>query len=278
MQNIKLSFKGVQDATINKPLTTYNVEKMELKEEQDKDMEEGQISYVVTIPDMYCEEERCILTSVALPACPSLSEPASIPIVTCHVEYFNISSSRQTMQDAWFNIVRNKKLDQPIPSDNRDEIELHQLRCGVATTLDKANALAHGGDMAAARRLVDENQQMLMRNRMMPTSRLVSHLVKTTQESLNGLDDEVEKGNGRVLGVQSESTMHSVCVRLQGGAFYFLTFSECSGPPCDMLHLSCCASSMLHLSCCTSSMHASCIERVCHTSCHSLFQSITASH
>ena len=168
--------------------------KSEEVDEETEAAETEHFSYVVSIPDIYLEEERCILTKVTLPEYSSLSEPTSIHIVTCHLEYFNILTNRHTEQEVWFNIVRNKNLEGPVPSDARDEIELHQMRCGVASNLDKANTLALGGNMAAARQLLKEDQETLMQYRLLDTKPLAAYLLSTVQQSLGGLDDTVRVG------------------------------------------------------------------------------------
>ena len=199
LQNVKLTFTGVGDVIINKPLTSYKVEKKRVKKtgednEEKETAEEWEISYQVSIPDIYCEEERCILAKAILPACPSLTQATSVPVATCHLEYFDVLTCKLNKEEAWFNIVRNNTLDRTVPSDDRDEIELHEMRCTVASTLEEANSLAKEGQMAAARNLLGENERRLQHCPTVLRSRpLHAHLIRTVQHSLDGLEDQVSR-------------------------------------------------------------------------------------
>ena len=196
---MKLSFTGVDKVTLDKPLTTYKVEKKTVKKQDEEKMETSEASeeqwktsYVVSIPDIYCEEERCILVKAVLPHCSSLATATSVPVVTCHLEYFDVLTSRLSKEEAWFNIVRNKNLDRTVPSDERDEIELHEMRCKVAANLEQANTLARQGKMAAARELLGADQRQLQHCPQVLRSRpLHAHLIRTVQHSLDGLEDSV---------------------------------------------------------------------------------------
>ena len=181
---------------MNKPLTTYKVEQKKVKrtgvDGEKEGPEEWQTSYVVSIPDIYCEEERCILAKATLPACPDLSTATSVPVVICRLEYFDVLTSKLSTEEAWFNIVRNRNLDRTVPSDDRDEIELHEMRCTVASTLQQANVLAREGKMAAARDLLGERRVRLQHCPPVLHSRpLHAHLMTTVQHSLDGLEDTV---------------------------------------------------------------------------------------
>jgi len=196
---VKLSFTGVDEVTLDKPLTTYKVEKKVVKKQGEEKMEaneaseeQWETSYVVSIPDIYCEEERCILIKAVLPSCSALATATSVPVVTCHLEYFDVLTSRLNREEAWFNIVRNKNLDRTIPSDEKDDIEMHEMRCKVASNLEQANTLAQQGKIAAARDLLGEDQRQLEHCPQVLRKRpLHAHLIRTVQHSLDGLEDSV---------------------------------------------------------------------------------------
>ncbi len=164
---------------MSRPLTSYKV----------AEQEAGR-SYQVTIHDMYCEEERCILATATLPAQPTLVDPTSVPVVTCKVEYFDVLASKPNEATAALSVVRNKALQRPIPSDAKDEIELHRIRCEVASTLEQAESLATAGDIPAARRALLRVQGRV-RESGLAAKPLTVHLQGAVQQSLEGLQDKV---------------------------------------------------------------------------------------
>lgn len=176
-QNVKLTFTGCVEAEVSRPVTSYKVSELE-----------GKKSYQVAIHDIYSEEERCILTTITLPADPALQDPTSVAIVTCKVEYFDVLCSRSTDADMAFSLVKNKDLRAPIPSDAKDEIELHQIRCEVASTLERAGSLANAGDFTAARHVLAQAQGRVAASKVSYRP-LAQHLAQTIGESIDGMED-----------------------------------------------------------------------------------------
>lgn len=200
---MKLSFTAVGQVVVNKPLTTYKVEQKKVKragvDGEKEGPEEWHTSYVVSIPDIYCEEERCILAKAVLPACPDLATATSVPVITCQLEYFDVLNGKLNTEEAWFNIVRNRNLDRTVPSDDRDEIELHEMRSTVASSLEQANNMAREGKVAAARNLLGEHRVRLLHcPPVLQAKPLHAHLMKTVDHSIDGLEDTVSVINSVV--------------------------------------------------------------------------------
>ena len=176
---MRLTFTASEEVILGRPLTSYRV----AEKEQGK-------SYQVTIHDMYCEEERCILATATLSASPTLTDPTSVAVVTCKVEYFDVLGSKPTEGTATLSVVRNKSLERPIPSDAKDEIELHHIRCEVASTLDQAGHLANAGNIPAARQALVQVQGRV-KGSVVAARPLAVHLQGAVQQSLEGLQDKV---------------------------------------------------------------------------------------
>ena len=180
-QNVKLTFTASDDITLSRPQTTYKVS----EEEKGK-------CYRVAIHDIYSEEERCILAAAKLTACPTMVDPTSFTVVTCKVEYFDVLSSKQSEGTSLVNVVRNRSLQHPIPSDAQDEVELHRMRCEVASTLEEAGKLANAGNIPAARKVLVHMQQRVQDSKVAARP-LAVHLQGTMKHSLDGLEDTVCK-------------------------------------------------------------------------------------
>lgn len=186
---------------MHRPMTTYKVTEKEAGK-----------CYQVTIHDIYCEEERCILTMASLRASTAVETPTSVAIVTCKLEFFDVLANKQNEGEVGFSIVRNQRLERPIPSDAQDEIELHRIRCEVASTLGKASAMANSGKIAAAKDVLIVMQGKV-RGSKVAARPLAVHLAETVQESLEGLQDKVSAcmhACGTVFTVE-----WNVCVQLQ---------------------------------------------------------------
>ena len=121
-----------QEATLNPPITSYEVVKVE-----------G--GYQVTIPDIFFEEERCILATASLRCCPEEKKITRIAVIG-KVEFHDLVAKRQgenggdgnSKKKVCYSICRNPTVAAPIPSVMQGEVELHRLRCDVASTLDMA--------------------------------------------------------------------------------------------------------------------------------------------
>ncbi len=114
---MRLTFKAVGDCQITKPLTTFKTE-----------VKEPNKVYEVSIPDIYCEEEKCILAKVKVPADPNVTEALTVPMVTCHVEFFDVMNCKPNTCDYECTVVRNITVEKPVHSDYYDDIDLHKLR------------------------------------------------------------------------------------------------------------------------------------------------------
>ena len=171
------------EATLCRPLTSYSVTEKQARQ-----------CYQVSIHDIYCEEERCILATASLCRNNNITEPTSVAVVTCKVEYFDVLTNRQSEAEVTFTIVRNQRLDRPIPSDSQDDIELQRVRCEVAETLKQAGSLADAGNIPAARHMLVEIEGKVKKRVMIakPVGQpLAQHLHRTVQHSLDGLEDTV---------------------------------------------------------------------------------------
>ena len=144
----------------------------------------------MTIPDIYCEEEKCILTKVTAASDPDLQDPTSFALFTCSVEYFDVLCSKPNQGEVRGEVVRNVSLSSPVPSDYVDEIELHRMRCEVAESLNRANTMAGAGNIHAARQLLNDATIRIQGSRVAYRP-LAVHLLQTVQESLGGLKDVV---------------------------------------------------------------------------------------
>ena len=149
--------------------------------------------YQLTIHDIYCEEERCILTKVSLLANETITEPTTVPIVTCKLEFFDVVTGKQSESTKDLSLVRNNKLSRIIPSDDHDDIELHRIRCEVASSLEEANALADKGKIPAAKEKLLHAKRRVKESRVAAIP-LAAFLVETVDESLEGLEDTVSVG------------------------------------------------------------------------------------
>ena len=178
---MKLTFSGKEKTSVGRPLTSYRVSEKEAGH-----------CYQVTIPDMYCEEERCILTTLNVPADLTITEPTTVSIVTCTVEFFDVLAHKQREETATFSVVRNKSLVNPIPSDAQDDIELHRVRCEVAGNLGQANALASRGNIPAAKELLYATKHKIKQS-VVAARPLAVYLLETLDESLVGLEDKVRQ-------------------------------------------------------------------------------------
>ena len=172
---------------MSRPLTSYRV----------TEKEQGSC-YQVTIHDMYCEEERCILATAKLSPCPAMTDPTSVEVVTCKVEYFDVLVRRPTEGMATLSVVRNHALQHPIPSDAQDEVELHHIRCEVASTLEQAGTLADAGNIPAARQALLHVQRKV-RGSGLAARPLAAHLDGAVQQSIEGLQDKVRKNQRHAL-------------------------------------------------------------------------------
>ena len=164
---------------MSRPLTTYKISE-----------KEAQRCYQVTINDVYCEEERCILVTISVPAIPALTEPTTVSIVTCKVEFFDVALNKQSEGGAGFSLIRNRDLDKGLISEDYDDIELHRIRCETASTLEKANTLAKLVKIQAARELL-QKVEVRIRRSVVAKKPLAIHLHQTVVASLSGLEDEV---------------------------------------------------------------------------------------
>lgn len=176
---MKLTFKAVEDCQVSKPLTTFKTEEKEPSR-----------VYEVSIPDIYCEEEKCILAKVKVPADPNVTEALTVPLVTCHVDFFDVMNCKTNNCDYECTVVRNVTVPKPVNSDHYDEIDLHKLRCEVAGNLESASKMATKGDITGARNLL-RNLRGRIRESVVYKRPLGVHLVETVDESLGGLQDKV---------------------------------------------------------------------------------------
>lgn len=181
IQNVKLTFTVTPEAVLSRPVTTYKVTEKEAKQ-----------CYQVAIHDIYSEEERCILATVSLPANQAIQEPTSVAVVTCKVEFFDVLSCKPSESEVTLNVVRNRALQNPIPSDAKDDIELHRIRCQVASTLGEASTLASSGNIPAARNLLLQMQGRVAGS-VVAAKPLAAHLVHSMGVSLEGLQDKVSQ-------------------------------------------------------------------------------------
>lgn len=183
LQNVRLTMRACGDVTITKPKTTFRTTEKEANK-----------CYEVTIPDIYCEEEKCILAKVMVPFDPTLTEPTTFALFTCTVEYFDVLCNKPNQGEVRGEVVRNMNLPNPVPSDYVDEIELHTMRCEVAESLNRANTMAGAGNIPAARQLLTDTTVRIQASRV-AFRPLAVHLLQTVQESLGGLKDQVQNMN-----------------------------------------------------------------------------------
>lgn len=170
--------------TLSRPITSYKVTEKEPNH-----------TYQVTIHDIYSEEERCILAKASLPADAALEEPTSVAVVTCEVEFFDVVLHKPNKGTVTFSVVRNRALQNPVPADAREDIELHRMRCEVASTLGKATDLANLGHLVEARQMLAQVQGRV-ESSTGSSKPLARHLVGTLGESIQGLQDKVCRGEG----------------------------------------------------------------------------------
>jgi len=76
----------------------------------------------VSIPDVYCEEEKCILARVKVPADSNVTEAITLPMVSCNVEFFDVMNVKPNMCDHECSVVRNPNIPKPVNSDEYDEV------------------------------------------------------------------------------------------------------------------------------------------------------------
>lgn len=187
-QNVRLTLTVGEGLQMSKPLTTYKmVEK-----------EPGKV-FEITIPDVYCEEEKCILAKVVVPGDPTLTEPRNLALFSCQVEYFDVLNCKPSKQTADCGIVRNHLCSEPLNSDNYDEIELHKIRCEVADVLTQADRLAQTGELVRAKEILSR-VTVRVKHSVVIGRPLAVHLLETLKESMDGLQDTVTyKEHGKAV-------------------------------------------------------------------------------
>jgi Mg-chelatase subunit ChlD len=178
-QNVRLTVRAAEKMRLHKPLTTYAV----MEKEQHTE-------YEITIPDIYSEEEKCILVKVTTPGDDLLLEPENLALASCTVHYFDVLNSRPVQHRVECVIVLNPNIGTPVTSDCADDIEQHRLRCDVADTLGEANKMANRGNFAGARDLLRQTAVRVKGSRV-NRQVLAVHLLETLQESLQGIQDKV---------------------------------------------------------------------------------------
>ncbi len=102
-------------------------------------------------------------------------------------------TGKQSESTKDLSLVRNNKLSRIIPSDDHDDIELHRIRCEVASSLEEANALADKGKIPAAKEKLLHAKRRVKESRVAAIP-LAAFLVETVDESLEGLEDTVSVG------------------------------------------------------------------------------------
>ena len=176
---MKLTFKACGDCQVVKPLTTYKTTEREPNR-----------TYEVNIPDIYSEEEKCILTKVKVQADSNVTEALTLPLLTCHVDFFDVLNCKSNQRDFECTVVRNVTVPKSVHSDSFDEIELHKLRCEVADNLETATTMATKGDISGAREVLTKLNRRIGGSVVHKTP-LAAHLRETVGESLAGLQDKV---------------------------------------------------------------------------------------
>lgn len=164
---------------MSKPITSFKTTEKEPNK-----------SYQVHIPDIYSEEEKCILTKLKVPADSNVTEALALPLVTCSVDFFDVLNCKTNQCDFECSVVRNMTVPKPVNSDFFDEIELHRLRCEVADQLETATNMATKGDIDGARVVLTKLKGRIGHS-VVQHKPLAGHLFETVDQSMQGLQDKV---------------------------------------------------------------------------------------
>ena len=176
---MKLTFKACGACQVSKPLTTYRTTEREPNR-----------TYEINIPDIYSEEEKCILAKVKVQADSNVTEALTLPLVTCYVDFFDVLNCKSNQREFECTVVRNITVPKPVHSDSFDEIELHKLRCEVADNLETAATMATKGDIPGAREVLTRLKGRIGGS-VVHKRPLAAHLLETVGDSLDGLQDKV---------------------------------------------------------------------------------------
>jgi Mg-chelatase subunit ChlD len=195
-QNVRLSFRAAERMRLHKPLTTYTTAEREQHTE-----------YEVTIPDIYCEEEKCILVKVTAPGDSSVTESDNLPLASCTVNYFDVLNSHPVQHRVESGVVLNPAISSPVTSDCVDDVEQHRLRCEVAEALGEANKMADRGNLTGARGSLQRAAKRVRGSRV-HRQVLAVHLLETLQESLDGIQDKTTYARHGKATMQNYASSH----------------------------------------------------------------------
>lgn len=111
-------------------------------------------------------------------------------VLRCDVEYFDVLNSQPAKISTTFHIKRSRSCTEAVPNVTNNDITLHNLRCEVAETLEKASVTADQGNYAFARQMLQQCRQKVNKKVAFATP-LSKYLVDTIDESLGGLESSV---------------------------------------------------------------------------------------
>lgn len=174
-QNIQLTFMAAGDVMLHHPLTPYKVTAATMNKQ-----------YHVTIPDIYCEEEKSILIKATVPKNIDLVDVAQVNVLTCHIQYFDVIECLPRQSVVAALVIQDKACVQPVLAPTNDQVQLQLLRVQTAETIDQANDIAKNGNLNRARDMLNaclvriEGSQV----RCHP---LAMHLTQTVQDSVSSL-------------------------------------------------------------------------------------------
>lgn len=141
--------------------------------------------FEVLIPDICSEEERCLVIDALVPHDPAVTEAVDVIVGTCDISYFDVLNCKQVQLHASCRLMRDSACVTPVPSSSAHEIEVHKVRCEVASSLGQANRLAQGGDIPGAQQVLKRAKARAQRVSF--ASPLVTSLLETVNQSLDGL-------------------------------------------------------------------------------------------
>uniref|UniRef100_A0A1X7TRL4 VWFA domain-containing protein n=1 Tax=Amphimedon queenslandica TaxID=400682 RepID=A0A1X7TRL4_AMPQE len=157
-------------------------------------------TYKITIPDIYCEEEKCIPIHTRLLAASSTAGciESKAQILSCSLTYFDILRCSPKTTTATGAVLVSKEISDPvIVKEYQEDIELHLTRYDVAEAISSATKLADEGQLESARAALHRYKACIKKSVVFGLP-LAKYFEETIDESLKGLASQSHySGHGK---------------------------------------------------------------------------------
>jgi hypothetical protein len=166
-------------------------------------------TFKVTIPDVYCEEEKCIPIHMNLSTRSDNQIESKLHLLTCSMTYFDVLNCQpQTVAESCHVIV-DQSISQPITDPSyHEDIELHTVRFEVADSLKNASMLADQGKIDNARAVLHRCKDRIKKSVVFGQP-VAQYFMETIDESLGGLESSVKfKSVGKPTMMTYSDSLH----------------------------------------------------------------------